>query len=515
MKVNDPSLAAPGGAAVAAHNASSSVNGAVSASESKPVRLGATPPYVTSDGLVGHGMEVLGSAGSEPNGGQGDRADILCGWQKTSAETLNKLLLLTSIVTFFYVYYALMSPILVANRQRRLRDANQDLVRITWQFKMLRARYKAFVMPTSSPAVHQASDMRRIQDMIAPATHQHLTTRASNSTKEELQEKLRALRALSDSMGILTTLYNDYHNRPVIPSYDLEENSIGQSLTDSSSTRENGSRTPVLTEDGPNNPLCDLSRLMVLEDQIKVLTQFAGSTLNFELCEDARSALSLRCTDCSEIHLGSSLMESFPPYSELQQYTPLTGPLKFEPKLGLESYEAIKEYVGAPFEVKSIADLARLNLHLGGVIDQTVADYQSPILTLPLISTNIDRFFILTIVPLAVSFLTWIIDYYVKRSVGLIQRICSDYPTLLGHTDFQRYAPFVPATWAVRLSLIFVVIVTATFFCNTIFGGSHFGTGEQIALVLVGVVSSVSIWYEFRLVLPTLRTIDNRGIGET
>src|SRR5687767_9933752 len=72
---------------------------------------------------------------------QARRADVLLAWQATCDSRINKLLVMTVIVTLFFLYYGLISPQLTKARFERMNLAKADLDPIIDQFQILRNRY--------------------------------------------------------------------------------------------------------------------------------------------------------------------------------------------------------------------------------------------------------------------------------------------------------------------------------------------------------------------------------------
>src|SRR4051812_39694240 len=87
------------------------------------------------------------------------RGEILLRWQENLDERINKTLFWLFILTVFYVYYGLVSPVVIKGRIERMKSAVEVLDTITNQFNSLSKRYSVFVSPPSNAPSQSASDM--------------------------------------------------------------------------------------------------------------------------------------------------------------------------------------------------------------------------------------------------------------------------------------------------------------------------------------------------------------------
>lgn len=192
-----------------------------------------------------------------------------------------------------------------------------------------------------------------------------------------------------------------------------------------------------------DDPVNDLEKLITLESVINDFKKLEIRSENWTLCDRARLALSLS----APVRLGDTLTQSFRPYTVLAEYTSLQEPLKFAPEYGLHSYEKIQKFVGAPFKPRTISDLNRLTTFVDSVADQTMADTQSPNITIPLIDMKIDRMIILVATPIFLLVLFRLMAYYAKRSSELVNKIsdvvANASPKPGYKADYQRCAPHI------------------------------------------------------------------------
>ncbi|MCI0559521.1 MAG: hypothetical protein MN733_13585 [Nitrososphaera sp.] len=372
-------------------------------------------------------------------------------------------------MTLLYIYHALISPSVASYRLERLQDAREDIGRLIQQFHSLRYAYEILAVPPISVRTLAASDMGLFIDTIIPAIREnHKRSSDQHEGNEEYLDRL------SNNMSTLSDLYNERRNRHnplallprsdtgaglrlqlrsfrkalgkviAAPSDDISVQRDDDKLRDKQALLELQS---LLVGDSelhiviPDDPLNDLGSLDRLEQVIIDLKDLEAKPENRTYCDDARQYLSSNPAVGGRIQLGDSLTLSFPLYPLLAMYTPLKDPLKFAPEYGLRSYSAIKLYLRAPFEVKTISDLDQLSDYAGVAIEKTITESQSGTIDIPFIDTRIDRSIILAAVPMLMVVLFHVISYYVIRSAELIREIGKSKHIVLDRNDFRRLGP--------------------------------------------------------------------------
>jgi hypothetical protein len=407
------------------------------------------------------------------------RIDTLLKWHDVFDERITRLLIIIIVLSIFYVYYALVAPWLMSGRLESIDRAREDLERIIKQYQSLRERYSELVLPPVAAPNRGAREMGRFSDLIIPAIRLRLN-KDSQLPISERDAKLTWLVILERDMGYLSDLFNQHQVQHGAPGGDLANNpnqefrrrlsafrrSLGiimstQSKPVSQPEDEDGVRDNQALEElrallvGAsdshlgvlNDPVNDLANLTRLEGIIADLRAFDTTSDNSTLCEEGRLALTAESANGEAIHLGDTLLRSFPPYIQLDRYTPLRdGALKFEPSFGLDSYRNIKDYLGAPFEVSTISDLYRLDEYAAAAIDRTNTEYRSPVLTIPFLNASIDRVAVLSAIPIFMVFLFHLVTSYSKRNLALIEHVDGTPTNALRKSDFKNYRLVLSAT---------------------------------------------------------------------
>ena len=403
------------------------------------------------------------------------RGDVLLRWQENLDERINKTLFWIFILTVFYVYYGLVSPVVIKGRIERMKSAVEVLDTITNQFNSLSKRYSVFVSPPSNAPSQSASDMGLFIDKLIPAIRTQQLTKSERARVELLEADMKVLSKLynnhirvhQSSVGSDGDETNEFL-KPYLRNF---RRALGTIVT-AESTGERQSNDPVKTDNVegdqledeeaaiflqsavsggdihlivPNDPVYDLESLAKLEDVIKDLNALSSSKENedYTLADKARQAL-FSVDQGGEIQIGDTLTRTFPAYRNLSKYTALNDEeIKKKYPLGLStsSYKEIANLLNPPFKVNTVTDLSRLKAFASIESDRLSAEYRAPNLKVPFTDATIDRDIVLAAGPFFMVFLLHLLNSYMCRRRNLIEEIRKDASGSLRDSDYQRLGP--------------------------------------------------------------------------
>lgn len=508
---------------------------------------------------------------------QARRADVLLSWQATCDSRSNKLLVMTLIVTVFYLYYGLISPALSKARLDRINLAKGDLDRILDQFQTLRNRYIYLVNPPANTPVIAGSDMGFFTDKLIPAirnqnlepsetlivanlendmvtlsklnnlhatSHPAIAVAPADFAADEFREQLRQFRR---ALGTVVTAESGLMNAPdrsnVGKPYEQDNIDDVQAVLDIQRLLGGGKAH----FDVRNDPVNDLSRLMELESAIRDLKKLANDkNADRTLADKARESLE---SDASEhdIRMGDTLTKTFPAYDGLQVYTEMSTPLQLSGTTDIGSYARIRDLLNPPFEVSNIADLRRLKQFADLEADRISADQRAPTLNLPFINASIDRDVVLAVTPFFVFLLLHLLAGNVQRSLRLTEALDKDQTISVASGDYSDLGPYhlitfandhYPATYGVqpdtkvnrfysrarnridflfsRATPLFVAIVFIVTFVYDLFFSERFSTSTaSIVLGILFLASAVLIVAESAFLLSLLSRPSKRAVNVT
>lgn len=377
------------------------------------------------------------------------KSNILVSWQEQSDKIVNRLIVLMLFVTVLYIYYGFLIPIISNNRLEQIKIANEDLVDITSQFEVLSSIYGRM---TAIPPSVATQDMRIFQDQIIPVIYAKLNSKTINasgeiSPQDSMIEREQILFTLEKDMQTLTELYNIHLNR-------------------------HPQEIPTMKH-LQNDPIYELDLLLRLDKVIQNLQRLAAKNEDVELCELAREIFSGR-SEREIVRLGNSLTDTFKPYKDFfGKYTTITTKLKFVPEKGLMSYQALKDLIAPPFEVKTIDDLSKLYTLAQVTYEKNLNELEQNI-EIPIIKASYDRSILMFLVPLIILLLLHIINSYFARSYRLLNKTTKGDLIAFSKIDFIHYGPYFylalrgrleieTTTWlqilAGRLRAIFAVVI--------------------------------------------------------